>query len=191
MKFLYVLFVLSLLIVEAKPQTTASGPKRTVAGFMNAWLVKKNFTQARRYFSAKAFSNKLILSDDCAGYIHEEDRVFPKRVEQQVMKFLRDFAFATSGTSLKTILVFDDGPPENIGQINSSSKDGYILLHMGRNDITDDDEEWSYLKSKFPSREFLVLIVTLKTKDGEGTLGFHWAKEGSRWKIIHIGMQCT
>jgi hypothetical protein len=67
-----------LLVVEAKTQPGASDPKRTVDRFLNAWLVKKDFTQVRRDFSAEAFSNKLILSEDCVAYIRDKDRAFPE-----------------------------------------------------------------------------------------------------------------
>jgi len=190
MKYVYALFTLFLLVVEAKTQPGASDPKRTVDRFLNAWLVKKDFTQVRRDFSAEAFSNKLILSEDCIAYIRDKDRAFPERVEQQAMKFLRDFASATAGTSLKTILVFENWPDENKGQINSGPKDGYMLLQTENNDVIN-DEEWSYLKSKFSASEYLSLIVTLKMKDGQGTFYFHWAKFGRHWKIIHLGMQCV
>jgi hypothetical protein len=81
MKYVYALFALFLLVVEAKTQPGASDLKRTVDRFLNAWLVKKDFTHVRRDFSAEAFFNKLILSEDCVAYIRDKDRAFPERVE--------------------------------------------------------------------------------------------------------------
>ena len=182
------LFILSTKVYSA--QTKLPDPQQTVDKFLNAWLVKKNFAQVRREFSKEAFSNKLILSDDCAGYIHDNERAVPKRVERQVMKFLRDFAFTAKGMSLKAILAFDNKSDENPGTINLASKDGYFLLRTKRDELPNDDE-WSYLKTRFISTEYLSAVVTLKTQGGgKGSLYFHWAKLGNNWKLIHLGMHC-
>lgn len=191
------LLIVSLLVLSGiglcPAKARSSDPKQAVDRFLKAWLVSKDFAQVRQSFAQEAFSSKLILSDSCAGYINDEDRATPPKVEQKVMKFLRDIAQSAKGKSLKNILVFDDRPDEKIGQISSSSKDGYILLSVKPDDITD-DEEWSYLKSKFASEDYLVTIANLRIQDdGEQTqmiVYFYWARFGRNWKIIHLGMQC-
>lgn len=190
MKQVILLLTILVLPLMANGQSKKSSPKQRVDSFLHAWLIKKNALQIRQFFDRNIFTNKMILSESCAGYIREQDRPYPARVERQVIKFLSDFASAAKGKTLKTKLVYEKGPSESIGQINTSAKDGYILLQAKQDEIAN-DEEWLFLKVTFPSDEYLTLMVPLNLKEGKGIVYFCWAKQKRTWKIIHLGMECV
>lgn len=190
MKQVILLLTIMVIPLMANAQSKESSSKKRVDSFLHAWLIKKNARQMRQFFDPNIFTNKMILSESCAGYIREQDRTDLERVERQVIKFLSDFASAAKGKTLKTKLVYEKGPNESIGQINTSAKDGYILLQAKRDELTN-DEEWSYLKVTFPSDEYLTLMVPLNMKEGKGIVYFCWAKQRRTWKIIHLGMECV
>jgi hypothetical protein len=64
-------------------------PRQTVETFLKSWLEKKDFTQVIRSFAEDAFTSKVILSVDCAGYIRDNVRSNPRIVKDKLMKFLQ------------------------------------------------------------------------------------------------------
>ncbi|GAC1446808.1 MAG: hypothetical protein NVSMB56_09020 [Pyrinomonadaceae bacterium] len=165
--------------------------------FLRAWLVNKNMSLISSAFARNAFVSKLMLSENCIGYIDDKERQNPVIVKRKVFRFLREIRKRAEGRALHEKLKFDREDRGNIPAIKDKSltsvkNDGYLLLEAKYLDI--DENHLKYLKQKFPSDSYFISLHVIKSKNeddnGEIPVHFVWAKENSKWKIVGIGMEC-
>lgn len=164
--------------------------KKTVDNFLNVWLVKKNMKLVQKNFAKDMFDNQYLFSNSCLG---------------EPIKFLSDISQATKGKTLKNMLVSGDFKYEfNEGLVLSNEKkDKYFLVKVGWNDLLnisgrDENDVFyqnlSYLKSKFPSKNYLfqtlLIKVELEKEKVIAPIYLIWTFRGSSWKLVQIGMEC-
>lgn len=172
--------------------------KKTVEAFLNEWLVRRQTKSAMNFFHSKAFTSKLILSDSCIGELSDADRNKPDKVKSAVEKFLREVLKWVKGDSfgeiLKTYKPADD-ELKSVKLLSSPEKDGYLLAR-GNSLEAETDKDREYLKSLFPSEDYLYLTLMLRIheekKQEEATALIYsiWAIENGAWRIIHFGLGC-
>ena len=170
--------------------------KKAVESFLNEWLVRRRVKSAMKFFHSKAFTSKLILSDSCIGELSDADRNKPDKVKAAVEKFLREVLKWIKGDSfgeiLKTYKPTDD-ELKSVKLLSSPEKDGYLLT-SGKSLEVETDKDWEYLKSLFPSEEYLYLVSMLRIQgekeEVEAPIYSIWALENDNWRIIHFGMGC-
>ncbi len=170
--------------------------KKAVESFLSEWLVRRRVKSAMKFFHSKAFTSKLILSDSCIGELGDADRNKPDKVRVAVEKFLREVLKWVKGDSfgeiLKTFKPTDD-ELKSVKLLSSPEKDGYLLA-SGKSLEAETDKDWEYLKSLFPSEEYLYLASMLRIhgekEEVEAPIYSIWARENGAWRIIHFGLGC-
>ncbi|HRH42560.1 MAG TPA: hypothetical protein PKY82_13110 [Pyrinomonadaceae bacterium] len=177
--------------------------KKTVDRFLNVWLVKKDIKSVQNYFDKKLFTNKFLFAETCLGS--------PKDVKAESIKFLSDITQNTYKKSLKNILNIQDFVYDfsfvddfKVGKLLSTLKrDKFFLIKLNSNDLlkiaSNDEKDYfyqnlNYIKSSFPSKEYLFLALLVETKPEKNKikvpLYLIWLKQNLRWKIIQFGMEC-
>jgi hypothetical protein len=172
--------------------------KQTVEAFLQQWLVDRQAKSVMRFFHSKAFTSRLILSDPCIGELGDADRKDARKVKLMVEKFLREVLKWSKGKSLQEILKPfkpSDIEVKSVDILVLPSLDGYLLVR-GKNLDVETEENWQYLRTAFPSAQYLYLasmvrIHNAKEKE-EVEAGIYsvWALEGKNWRIIHFGLAC-
>lgn len=172
--------------------------KQTVEAFLKQWLVDRQAKSAMRFFHSKAFTNKLIVSDSCIGKLGDADRKDARKVRLMVEKFLREVIKWSKGKSLQDRLKAynpADLEPQSGDILASPHQDGYLLIRSNSLNV-ESDENWQYLKSSFPSEQYLYLLSMVRIhnakekEEAQAPIYSIWALEGKNWRIIHFGMGC-
>ncbi|MDQ3010197.1 MAG: hypothetical protein M3X11_05790 [Acidobacteriota bacterium] len=180
---------------------TQESDKQTVETFLKEWLVSRRAKSAMRFFHSKAFTNKFILSDSCIVKLGDADRSNPRKVRSAVEDFLREILKWSRGKSLQDIL--KALKPHDLDLTSgkffaSPNQDGYLLVRSDSLDV-ELGENWQYLKSSFPSEQYLYLLSMVrirdrkykdKKEDAAAPIYSIWALEDRNWRIIHFGMGC-
>lgn len=165
---------------------------------MKQWLVDRQAKSAMRFFHSKAFTNKLIVSDSCIGKLGDADRKDARKVRLMVEKFLREVIKWSKGKSLQDRLKAynpADLEPQSGDILASPHQDGYLLIRSNSLNV-ESDENWQYLKSSFPSEQYLYLLSMVRIhnakekEEAQAPIYSIWALEGKNWRIIHFGMGC-
>jgi hypothetical protein len=173
----------------------------TIDNFLKDWLVNKDNKKAIEFFSKKAFSNKEMLNESCAGFIKDDNRSSPTAVKEGVTKFLSGFSSDKTNITLDEWLVkkessFDEGDYKKFAvALPQTAK--YWLLNSEKKvvkSIIGNKNRFSNLNKYLILKNTKTLLIGLNlNEDGEQTVGyvyFIWSKENKDWKIVHIGMFC-
>lgn len=175
--------------------------RHSIERFLKGWLVNKNWQQVEAAFHKTAFSSRIILSEDCGGFISEEDRKSSVKVRRRVLAFLKDLSRKAQGKSLKQILVIKEYASEDTSEdtiegiiLARPEQNGYLLVESKKL-IFSSEENWAYLNSVYPAESYCLLaaLIRIKTEEEKVDFPIHfvWALTGKEWKIIHVDMQCV
>lgn len=199
-KFLFILLILSLSSVcQAQDFSSA---KQTIDSFLHNWLIAKNVKLVENDFAKKLFTSKFLLEDSCLDVeIEDDERKSPQKLKQKTVEFLQDISDNAQGNSLEEILTsnsFEDYFAFKKGELLSSLKEdkyGVIKIVGALEKSYEDDFE--YIKSKFPSSDgYLLLGVLIKYKTVDNPkfdypVYMMWAKQNGSWKVIQFGVACN
>ena len=175
----------------------------TINNFLTVWLVKKDTDRALTFFSRRAFLNKGMLSEFCAGYIKDEERSSPNKVKEGVKRFLYESSADKTNKTLddwltkETSTNFDEELVFKKAAIPLTKSAKYWLYKITPGLIKHgwvDDTGFSYKKNHFTIRKTTMLLVGLKIDDHGAKitayLHFFWLIEKNKWKIVDAGMFC-
>lgn len=165
--------------------------KKTIDDFLNVWLVKKDLKSVQKYFSAKLFTNKYLFKEPCRN--SDDIKRKSKNRKAESIRFFREIAQNSPKKSLQEILISDTGIRDfsEVELLSDPQKDKFILTKEtleGSN-----GEDIHYLKTKFPSKKYLILQLIINTKyDGEGNIpiGLIWGRQNLLWKIVGFAIDC-
>lgn len=193
--------ILCLLLSAAICNAQDKLAKKTVDDFLNVWLIKKHSKLVQKYFAKNIFTNKFHFSESCLGK--------PKELEQESIKFLQDITQHTYQKSLKNILnsekllKYEFYNFKNGKLLSAPKKDKFGLVKINSENLPklagNDTKDYfyqnlDYVKSTFPSKEYLFLTIIVKVKleneKVDAPLYFIWIKQEASWKIIQFGMEC-
>lgn len=169
---------------------------------MHNWLIAKNVKLVENDFAKKLFTSKFLLEDSCLDVeIEDDERKSPQKLKQKTVEFLQDISDNAQGNSLEEILTsnsFEDYFAFKKGELLSSLKEdkyGVIKIVGALEKSYEDDFE--YIKSKFPSSDgYLLLGVLIKYKTVDNPkfdypVYMMWAKQNGSWKVIQFGVACN
>ena len=175
-------------------------PTQTINKFLTVWLVNHDNEKALDLFSRRAFLNKEMLSESCAGYIKDEEHSSSDEIKEGVKRFLLDFSSHSTSKTLDGLLTkenntnFDKESEFKNAAIPVSKTTKYWLYRMSS--LLDskkiDAGGFTYHRNHFLVRKTTLLMVGLHLDSEKITayLYFFWLKERNKWKIVHAGMFC-
>lgn len=169
--------------------------------FLTAWLIQRQFDAALGYFSRRAWTSPVLLSEDCAGYIQPADRGHPAAVRAGTRKFLRELALAANSHDLRLALAVERlknvGAFSPLTPVNRVESDHYLLLRAGSPAMLQDlplvnhgSEKQRFLSQAIPDGVAYVMVAVLKIPDGEVAFYSVWREEKGRWRILHLDLIC-
>lgn len=197
-----ILFVFNLSAQTAKKQSSSINLLTgQINKFLTSWLIKKDNKAALNFFSQKAFTNREMLNDSCAGYIKKEDYSNPNHVRAGISKFLQEFSSEQPHKTLNDWLskeneVIDKSETKSIIKLPKTTKYHLFRLNPELVESTiSDNRSFPYLNKYLAGKNTVLLVVGLNLKfdraEVVGYLYFIWSKENENWKILHAGMFCV
>jgi hypothetical protein len=201
-------FGLSLLFVthaSSRAVVKRTYPKETFDAFFQSWLIRKDAAKALGYFHADAFKNPALLSEECAGYIVDEDRDDAGEVKKGVDEFLKDFSGDINSQNITDVLITNEdvessyaefvGYPEAL--LNDPQKDRYFVLDYpaiaakARDKFGYADAEKQFdLKSAYVTVAAIRLFEDGKPSPDVAVVYLLWTQQGADWKIAQANIVC-
>jgi hypothetical protein len=206
-KLIILLFILVTFVSNPMAQTNNKESAHltkltlTIDNFLKDWLVNKDNDKSIEFFSKKAFSNKEILNESCAGYIKDDKRSSPTDLKEGVTKFLSDFSSDETHKTFDEWLVkkdsiFDEGDYKKFAVALPKTIEYRIFVSDKKvvKSFLGNENRYSRLNKYLIFKNTKTLLIGLNlNEDGEQTIGyvyFIWSKENSNWKIVHAGIFC-
>lgn len=175
---------------KCRKENTAVDVCREMRKFISA--LSNSEADALQFFSDKAFSNKSMLRESCAGYIQDSERESRDAVRAGVCRFLAEIR---SNLPLRAQLpavgkaVVECGKNPKYVIVNDQKVDGYAMIRLPLSEvgkIADSIDIVGVLGEKVSSSNVYVTIMPI----GDGVCYFVWIPTPGEWRIVHAGLFC-